>query len=79
MREISTKECHAEFGEFIREARTNRSEPLYQAELAERVGITQTYLSCIERGKRNIDLALALKLCDALDVDMQKFILTFMK
>ena len=79
MREISTKECHEKFGEFIRETRLNREYPLSQVELAEKVGITQTYLSRLERGERNIDLDLALKLCDVLSVDIRKFILLYMR
>ena len=77
MRQISTKECHIGFGEFIREARLQKD--MYQDELAEKVGITQVYLSYLERGERNIDLALALKLCDVLDLDIRKFILTYLQ
>lgn len=79
MREISTQECHTRFGEFMREARLNREEPMLQSELADKVGVTQTYISRLERGERNIDLDLALKICDALDVNIQKFILLYMR
>ena len=77
MREISTQECHKGFGEFIKDARLEKG--IYQEELAEKVGIKQSYLSRLERGERNIDLALALKLCDILEVDIRKFVLLYMR
>lgn len=76
LKNIDTNECHVQFGKFIREARERRG--LYQSELAEKVGIVQSYLSRLERGERDIDLALALKLCDALSLDIQDFIKTYM-
>lgn len=77
MREISTKECNTKFGDFIKQTRLEKN--MYQEELAEKVGINRTYLSRLERGERNIDLALALKLCDELDVDIRKFTLLYMQ
>ena len=77
MREISTKECHIGFGEFIKKARLKQG--MYQEELAEEVGITQVYLSYLERGERNIDLALAIKICEALKLNINEFVLTYMK
>lgn len=76
LKNIDTNECHVQFGKFIRDARELKG--LYQAELAEKVGIVQSYLSRLERGERDIDLALALKLCDALNIDIQDFIKKFM-
>lgn len=69
---IDSKECHVQFGKFIHNARTSKG--LYQIEIAEQVGISQVYMSHIERGARDIDLALALKICDALNLDISDFI-----
>lgn len=76
LKNIDTNECHVQFGKFIREARERKG--LYQAELAEKVGIVQSYLSRLERGERDIDLDLALRLCDALNLDIQDFVKTYM-
>lgn len=75
MREINTKDCHVKFGNFIKDARNNQK--LYQAEVAEQLGITQSYLSRIESGERDIDLALAMKLCKVLKLDFQEFVKEF--
>lgn len=56
------------FGQFIKEGRDARY--LTQAEAASLVGITQTYLSCLEHGKRKVGLTLALNICLALRLDM---------
>ena len=68
---IDAKECHIQFGRFIQEARVEKK--MLQRELAEKVGITQPYLSYLERGERDIDLALAMKICGALNIDIQEF------
>ena len=41
---------------------------LSQHRLAEQLGITQTFLSEIERGRKNPSLEQFFKLCDALDI-----------
>lgn len=61
-----------EFGRFIREAREARG--LFQEDVAQALGVTRAYISAFELGKRNIDLGMALRLCDALDVDLNDFI-----
>lgn len=71
MKSIS-KNYQVLFGEFIREARERKG--LNQTEAGELVGITQSYLSYLERGEREVDLALALRCCAALDADMKDFI-----
>lgn len=79
------KECNinVRFGEFVKNARTRAvvfleddtiKTGISQAELANRVGISQSYLSYIESGDKNVDLSLAIKLCDVLDLEIQEFI-----
>lgn len=43
---------------------------LCQFELAERVGVTQTHISDIERGKRNPSVELLIKIAKALKYDV---------
>ena len=69
---IDTKQCHIQFGRFIQEARIEKK--ILQRELAEKVGITQPYLSYLERGERDIDLALAMKICVVLNTDIREFV-----
>lgn len=72
MDQINNHECQIEFGKYIRTARENRS--LTQSEMATLVGIGQSYYSSIENGKKNVDLAMAIKICHILRVDMKSFI-----
>ena len=45
-----------------------------QEDLAYKANIDRTYMSSIERGKRNISLAIAIKISSALEVDLIKLI-----
>ena len=72
MKTIDTKDCHSMFGMYVRAARERKR--LNQSDVAELLGISQSYLSYIEQGKREIDLALAFKFCDVLDLDMRDFV-----
>jgi transcriptional regulator with XRE-family HTH domain len=45
-----------------------------QEELAFKAEIDRTYMSSIERGKRSISLAVAVKLSSALEIDLLKLI-----
>jgi transcriptional regulator with XRE-family HTH domain len=47
---------------------------LSQEDLAFKAGIDRTYMSSIERGKRNISLSVAIKLASALEIDLLKLI-----
>lgn len=78
MKKIENSECLIGFGNFIKEGREKRG--LLQAEVAELVGISQSYYSLIERGAkdRNVDLVLALKLCRVLRLDLRDFIKPYM-
>lgn len=72
MRNIDVVDCHIKFGECIKKARERKE--MSQYEVAPMVGISQPYLSYIEQGKRDIDFVLALKLCEAVGVDIREFI-----
>lgn len=72
MFDIDSKDFHVQFGKFIRNVREENQ--IYQREVAEKVGITQSYMSYIESGSRDIDIVLAIKLCAVLGVDIQGFI-----
>ena len=60
------------FGEFIRDGRNFKK--LSQHELANNLGMNQSYLSRIEQGTRNVDFELAVKICSYLDLDLNDFL-----
>lgn len=67
-----TDNCHKDFGNFIKTARETKG--YYQHEAAELIGVSQPYYSRLEQGLRDIDLALALKICKALKIDLDEFV-----
>lgn len=77
MKTIDNNECLADFGKFIREKREKTN--LYQTDMAKLLGISQVYYSHIERGLRNVDLVLALKICQILNLDLNEYISSYLK
>lgn len=73
---IDNRECLLEFGRYIKQTREWRG--LKQSEIAEQLGINQSYYSLIENGKRDVDLVLAIKICQELNLDMRDFITKFL-
>lgn len=67
-------EFNAAFGAFLKEARLKRE--LYQRDVAQHIGVTQSYYALIESGSRNVDLQVALELCKFLGLDLNDFIKT---
>lgn len=61
-----------EFGSFIRTARESKG--LYQADIAEKIGVSRGYYAHIEGGTRDISLTLAVKICRALDLKLDDFV-----
>lgn len=78
MKKIENSECLIGFGKFIKEGRERRD--MYQAEVAALIGVSQPYYSMIEQGNkdRNVDLVLALKICQVLRLDINDFIKQYM-
>lgn len=72
MKTVTDREALRSFGEFIRSRRENLS--LRQEDVAEMIGIKQSYYSYIERGARNVDLLMSIKICDVLGLDLQDYI-----
>ena len=72
MKKIENSECLVRFGRFIKDGRKQRD--LLQEEVADMVGITQSYYSLIERGKREVDLVLAMRICQKLRLDISDYI-----
>lgn len=60
------------FGEVVRRAREGQSTS--QEKLAESAEIDRTYVSMIERGKRNPTLEIANRLAEALEVKLSELI-----
>lgn len=60
------------FGDFIKGARKARD--MTQLEVSTAAGIEQAYLSKIERGVREPTLSVAIRICDALSLDINDFV-----
>ena len=71
MKTIAKETIAKEFGQFIREAR--EKEGLYQADLAERLGLSRSYYTLIEAGDREIYFSLAVNICRVLNLDLGEF------
>lgn len=72
MKRIDNSVCLCDFGEWIRKERERKE--LSQTEVAQMVGIHQTYYSKIELAKREVDLVTAMNICKALNLDISDFI-----
>lgn len=72
MKNIDQEKISKEFGAFIREAREKKG--LFQADVAEQVGISRVYYTYIEAGHRQAYFALAINICNVLDLDINEFI-----
>ena len=66
----------SDFGLMIRDAREEKE--MRQDEVAKLLGIGQSYYSLLENGKREIDLALSLKICTILEIDIRDFAKSYM-
>lgn len=77
MKKIENSECLKAFGAFIKDGREYRD--MYQAEVAKLVGVSQSYYSEIENGKKNVDLVMAMKICQILRLDLNEYIERYMK
>lgn len=72
MKIIENSECLIGFGRFVRAGRENKG--ISQQEVADHIGISQVYYSQIERGIRNTDLVMALKICQELKLNLNEYI-----
>lgn len=77
MKTIDNCECLIGFGNFIKEGRERQG--LYQSDIALKLGITQAYYSAIERGKRNVDLVMAMKICQVLHLNLENYISIYLE
>ena len=68
---IEKEKISKEFGAFIREGRLKKG--LSQEDVATQVDIKRTYYTLIEEGQRQVYFALALNICNVLDLDIGKF------
>lgn len=56
--------------------KTRMAQGVTQAELAAKLGTTQSFISKCERGERRIDLVEARLFCEALEVDFIGFVIS---
>ena len=75
MKMIEREKALIEFGRAIRSARENKD--WFQAEVAEKLGISSSYYAMIENGDREIYFTLALNICRVLEVDVCEFMKRF--
>ena len=73
MRETIVQE--QSFGEFIKSRRMTLN--LTQEDVAKKVGVNQGYISRVESGEREPTVTIALKICDALDLDINDFAINY--
>jgi len=62
------EDFYREFGQRLRQARERPNVSLTQQDLAERVGLSRTSITNIEKGKQHTSLHMLFKLASALDV-----------
>ena len=65
------------FGRYIKSARERQG--LYQRQMADLVGVSQQYYSKIENGVRNVDFAVAIRICKVLRLDISDFIKSYIQ
>ncbi|MBI4895617.1 MAG: helix-turn-helix domain-containing protein [Candidatus Aenigmarchaeota archaeon] len=63
--------------EILKNKRTEKK--LHQKELAKTIGVTQTAISLIELGKRDVRANFLKRICDKLDIDFHQFIINHTK
>ncbi len=56
---------------------TRRSRGLRQADVAEKLGVPQSFVSKYETGERRLDLIELRRICEALDLDVVEFVRCF--
>ncbi|HEU5151524.1 MAG TPA: helix-turn-helix transcriptional regulator [Iamia sp.] len=66
---------HQRLAQRLRELREDAG--LRQVELAERLGVTQSFVSNVENGERRLDLIELRQVCRALDADLVELVREF--
>lgn len=74
MKKIDNSVCLKDFGEWIKGERCRRE--LTQAEVATMAEISQSQYCRIESAEREVDLMSAIRICNALRLDLSDFIKT---
>ncbi len=62
------------FGQWVRAAREKQG--LYQLDVADHIGVTQSHYARMERGERSPNFIQALEICKFLKIDINDFMRT---
>lgn len=71
MIKVETDTCRIKFGQYIKDLRERKR--MSQQEVAEKAGVSQSYVCRVEQGTRDAELALAYKLCEVVGGDLRDF------
>ncbi len=71
MKAFDKEKVAVEFGAFVREARERQG--MLQADVAEKLGVSRSYYTLIEAGKRDIYFATAMDICQILKLNINDF------
>ena len=72
MSNTDTPVLRVTFGEFIKDARIRLG--LTQSEVGFKASVNQTFVGKVQRGEREPTLNVAIRLCDALGLDINDFV-----
>ena len=71
VKKTKVAQAHGIFRELLRELRSAKR--LTQAQLAERLGLPQSYVSKYETGERRLDFVETVLVCEALEMSLAEF------
>ena len=72
---MDSKNVAERFGAFIKAGRLRKK--ITQVEAAAHLNMSQSYYNYIEAGIRNIDLSLAMDICNYYDLDLNDFVKSY--
>lgn len=75
MQKTISSQAYARFLKLLKETREKAG--ITQVEIAERLGVTQSFVSKCERGERRVDIVELREWCIAMETTLEKFVRAF--